>query len=115
MDPNLQKLMQQAQKLQTSMQEAQKELASMTVQGSAGGDMVKITMTGQHYVKKVEINPTIAKGLSAQDKEMLEDLIAAATNDAVARVEKRSKEKISGLASSLGTLPDGFKLPGDEG
>lgn len=97
-------MMKQAQKLQEGMQRAQEEIARLEVEGSAGGGMVKVTMTGRHEVKQVRIDPAVL----SDDAEMLEDLVAAATNDAVRRVEEQTKEKFSGLA---GGLPPGFKLP----
>ena len=95
------KMMQQAQKMQENMQKAQEELANIEVTGSAGGDMVSVTMTCRHDIRKVTIDPSMME----DDKEVLEDLIAAAVNDAVRKVEKTSQEKMSGLTS-------GFNLPG---
>lgn len=101
-------MMKQAQKLQEGMQRAQEEIARLEVEGSAGGGMVKVTMTGRHEVKQVRIDPNVL----SDDAEMLEDLVAAAVNDAVRRVEEQSKEKFSGLTGGLaGGLPPGFKLP----
>lgn len=101
-------MMKQAQKLQEGMQRAQEEIARLEVEGSAGGGMVKVTMTGRHEVKQVRIDPSVL----SDDAEMLEDLVAAAMNDAVRRVEEQTKEKFSGLAGGLaGGLPPGFKLP----
>ncbi len=99
-------LMKQAQKMQENMQKAQEELASMEVVGQSGGGMVKITMTGRHEVRRVEIDDA----LIGDDKEMLEDLIAAAVNDATHKVEDSSKDKMSGMAAGL-DLPAGIKLP----
>ncbi|MDX1443789.1 MAG: YbaB/EbfC family nucleoid-associated protein [Gammaproteobacteria bacterium] len=99
-------LMKQAQKMQENMQKAQEELASMEVEGSAGGGMVKVVMTGRHELKQVRIDPEILQ----DDPEMVEDLVAAAVNDATRRVEEASKEKMSGLAGGMG-LPPGMKLP----
>ena len=99
-------LMKQAQKMQEDMQKAQEELANAEVQGESGAGMVKVTMTGRHDVKRVEIDP----GLMEEDKEMLEDLLAAAVNDAVRKVESNNKEKMSGLTAGM-NLPDGFKMP----
>ncbi len=99
-------LMKQAQKMQAEMQKAQEELANMEVTGESGGGMVKVVMTGRHDVKRV----TIDEALLGDDKEMLEDLIAAAVNDAVRQVEKSSQEKMSGMAAGL-NLPGGMKLP----
>jgi len=99
-------LMKQAQKMQEDMQKAQAELADMEVEGQAGGGMVKVTMNGRHELRRV----TIDDSLMGDDKEMLEDLIAAAVNDAVRRIEQTSNEKMSGLASGM-NLPAGMKLP----
>jgi len=99
-------LMKQAQKMKGDFEDAQKELADLEVIGESGGGMVKVFMTGRHDVRRVDIDPTLV----SQDKEMLEDLVAAAVNNAVRKVEKTSQEKFSGLAGGLG-LPDGLKLP----
>lgn len=99
-------MMKQAQKLQENMQRAQEEIAQLEVEGTAGGGMVKVTMTGRHEVKQVRIDPEAL----ADDAEMVEDLVAAAINDAVRRVEEATKEKFSGLAGGMG-LPPGMKLP----
>ncbi len=98
-------LMKKAQELQSNLQKTQQELEAMEVTGESGGGMVKITMNGRHDVRRVDIDPT-----SLDDKEMLEDLIAAAINDSIRKVEKLSKEKMSDVAGGLG-LPSGFKLP----
>jgi DNA-binding YbaB/EbfC family protein len=99
-------MMKQAQKLQTDLQQAQEELANMEVTGQAGGGMVKVVMTGRHDVKRVTVDP----GLLEEDKEMVEDLMAAAINDAVYQVEKQTKERMSNMAAGMGLPPD-FKLP----
>lgn len=99
-------LMKQAQQMQESLQKAQEELATLETTGESGGGMVTIVMNGRHDVRRVTIDPS----LIGDDKEMLEDLIAAAINDAVRKVEAMSKEKLSGLSSGL-NLPDGIKLP----
>ncbi len=99
-------LMQQAQKMQEQMLKAQEDLANLEVQGESGAGMVKIVMTGRYDVKRVEIDP----GLMTEDKEMLEDLLAAAVNDAVRRVEETNKEKMAGLTGGM-NLPEGFKMP----
>ena len=99
-------LMKQAQKMQAEMQKSQEELANMEITGESGGGLVKVVMTGRHDVRRVEIDAA----LMGDDKEMLEDLVAAAVNDAVRKVEKTSKEKMAGLAGGMG-LPPGFKLP----
>jgi DNA-binding YbaB/EbfC family protein len=106
MNKNLIGIMKQAQKMKSDFEDAQKELASMEITGESGGGMIKIVMTGKHDVKKVEIDPE----LFDEDKEMLEDLVAAAINDAVRKVEKTSQEKLSGLAGGM-ELPAGIKLP----
>lgn len=98
-------LMKQAQKMQENMQKAQEELAQMEVTGQSGGGLVSVVMTGRHDVRKVSIDDSLL-----DDKEMLEDLIAAAVNDAVRTVEKTTQEKMSGLAGGL-NLPAGMKLP----
>jgi len=99
-------LMKQAQKMQADMQKAQEEMANIVVTGEAGGGMVKLSMTCKHAVTKLNIDDT----LLADDKDMLEDLIVAAFNDAVRRVEKTVQEQFSGMASGL-NLPMGMKLP----
>lgn len=101
-------MMKQAQQMQERMQKAQEEIASLEVTGQAGAGMVKVTMYGNHNVKRVEIDPSLFG--DEDDREMLEDLIAAATNDAVRRVEEASKEKMAGVAGGMG-LPPGFKMP----
>jgi len=99
-------MMKQAQQMQENMQKAQEELANMEIVGKAGGGMVEVTMTGRHDVKRVKIDDA----LLGEDKDMLEDLIAAAVNDAVQMVEKTSSEKMSGMMGGM-SLPPGFKLP----
>lgn len=101
-------MMKQAQQMQERMQKAQEEIASLEVTGEAGAGMVKITMYGNHNVKRVAIDPSLFG--DEDDREMLEDLIAAATNDAVRRVEEASKEKMAGVTGGMG-LPPGFKMP----
>ena len=99
-------LMKQAQQMQENLKKAQDEIAAMEVEGQAGAGLVKITMTGRHDVKRVSIDPS----LMGDDKDMLEDLIAAAVNDAVRRLETVTQEKMGGLTSGFG-LPPGMKLP----
>ena len=99
-------LMKQAQQMQADMQKAQDEMADLTVTGESGGGMVKITMTCKHEVRSLEIDDT----LLGDDKDMLEDLIVAAFNDSVRRVERTVQEKFSGMAAGL-NLPAGMKLP----
>ena len=98
-------LMKQAQQMQANMQKAQDELAALEVEGQAGAGAVKITMTCKHDVKRVDIDASVM-----DDKEMLEDLVAAALNDATRRVEALTQEKMGGLAGGMG-LPPGFKMP----
>ena len=99
-------LMKQAQAMQDNMKKAQEEIAALEVEGQAGGGLVKVVMTGRHDVKRVTIDPT----LLGEDKDMLEDLVAAAVNDAVRKVEAAAQEKMAGVAGGLG-LPPGLKLP----
>ena len=99
-------LMKQAQQMQENMQKMQAKLAEMEVEGAAGAGLVKVVMTGKHDVKRVTIDPS----LMADDKDMLEDLIAAAMNDAVRKVEAMVQEKMAGATAGL-PLPPGFKLP----
>ncbi|HSQ05220.1 MAG TPA: YbaB/EbfC family nucleoid-associated protein [Burkholderiales bacterium] len=99
-------LMKQAQQMQENMKKMQEQLASVEVEGQAGAGMVKVVMTCRHDVKRVAIDPS----LMGDDKEMLEDLIAAAVNDAVRRVESTVQEKMAGMTAGL-PLPPGFKLP----
>lgn len=98
-------LMKQAQQMQENLKKAQDELATVEVQGQSGGGAVQVTMTGRHDVKRVNIDPS-----ALEDKEMLEDLVAAAVNDAVRKVEKATQEKMGGIASGMG-LPPGMNLP----
>lgn len=99
-------LMKQAQQMQENMKRVQEELAQVEVEGQAGAGMVKVVMTCRHDVKRVTIDPS----LLGDDKEMLEDLVAAAFNDAVRRVETTTQEKMGSLAGGMG-LPPGFKMP----
>ena len=99
-------LMKQAQKMQEDMQKAQEEVANLEVEGQAGGGMVKVVMNGRHELRKV----TLDDSLMQDDKEMIEDLLAAAVNDAVRRVEQQTQEKMAGVTSGL-NLPGGMKLP----
>ena len=101
-------MMKQAQQMQEKMQKAQEEIASMEVTGEAGAGLVKVTMYGNHNVKRVAIDASLFG--DEDDREMLEDLVAAATNDAVRRVEESSKEKMASIAGGMG-LPPGMKLP----
>lgn len=99
-------IMKQAQKMQEDMQKAQEEMASLTVTGESGAGMVRITMTCKHQVRAIEIEDSLV----GDDKEMLEDLITAAFNDAVRKVESTVQEKFSGMTSGM-SLPPGLKLP----
>jgi hypothetical protein len=99
-------LMRQAQQMQENMRRLQEELALVEVEGQSGAGMVKVTMTCRHDVKRVSIDPS----LLGDDKEMLEDLLAAAVNDAARKVEAAVQEKMGALAGGLG-LPPGMKLP----
>ncbi len=99
-------LMQQAQEMQEKMQQVQEEIARTEVSGEAGAGMIKVTMNGRHDVSKVEIDPSIME----EDKEMLEDLLAAAVNDAVRKVETSSRTKMEEATAGL-NLPPGFKMP----
>jgi DNA-binding YbaB/EbfC family protein len=99
-------LMKQAQKMQADLQRAQEELAKAEFTGESGGGLVKVTMNGRHEVRRVEID----ESLMSDDKEMLEDLVAAACNAAVHRIEEHSKESMSGMTAGL-NLPPGFKMP----
>ncbi len=99
-------LMKQAQQMQADMKKAQEEMAELTVTGESGAGMVKITMTCKHQVQALEIEDSLV----GDDKDMLEDLIVAAFNDAIRRVEKMIQEKFSGFASGL-SLPAGMKFP----
>jgi len=98
-------LMKQAQQMQANMQKAQEELATIEVEGQAGAGMVKVVMTCKHDVRRVSIDPSVM-----DDKEMLEDLIAAALNDATRRVETTVQERMAGFSAGL-NLPPGMKLP----
>jgi DNA-binding YbaB/EbfC family protein len=99
-------LMKQAQLMQDNMKKLQGELATTEVEGQSGSDMVKVVMTGRHEVKRVTIDPR----LLTEEREMLEDLVAAAVNDAVRRIEAMTQEKMAGVTAGL-PLPPGMKLP----
>ena len=99
-------LMKQAQQMQSQMSDMQEELGSLEVQGEAGGGLVSLTMTCRHEVRGINIDDS----LLGDDKDMLEDIIAAAFNDALRKVEKTVQDKYSGMTSGLG-LPPGMKLP----
>lgn len=99
-------LMKQAQQMQADMQKAQEEMAQLTVDGESGGGMVKLTMTCKHEVKSLDID----ESLVGEDREMLEDLIVAAFNDALRRAEQTVQERFAGVTAGL-NLPAGLKLP----
>jgi DNA-binding YbaB/EbfC family protein len=99
-------LMKQAQQMQENMKRLQEQLATVEVEGQAGAGLVKVVMTCRHDVKRVTIDPSLLQ----DDREMLEDLVAAAVNDAVRRVESTVQEKMSGVTAGL-PLPPGMKLP----
>jgi len=99
-------LMKQAQQLQASMQKAQAEIAAMEVTGESGGGMVKVTLNGKHEARRVQIDPAVP----LDDREMIEDLVAAAINDAVHRLEASTQERMAGLMGGM-NLPPGLKLP----
>ena len=99
-------LMKQAQQMQDNMKKMQEQLGTIEVEGQSGAGLVKVTMTCKHDVKRISIDPS----LLADDKDMLEDLVAAAVNDAVRKVETTTQEKMSGFTAGMG-LPPGMKLP----
>jgi DNA-binding YbaB/EbfC family protein len=105
MKGNIAGLMQQAQKMQQQMQQAQEELANMVVTGEAAGGLAKVTMTGKHAVKRVEIDEQLM-----DDREMLEDIVTAAVNDAVNRIATTTAERMSEMTAGI-NLPPGMKLP----
>lgn len=104
MKGNISQLMQQAQKVQEDLKKAQEELADLEVTGESGGGLVKVEMNGRHEVRRVSIDPEVA-----DDREMVEDLMAAAINDAVKRIQETTKERMSGLTGGL-PMPPGFNL-----
>ncbi len=99
-------IMQQAQKMQDNFKKAQEELEAIEVQGESGGGLVSILMTGKREVRKVNIDPS----LIGDDKDMLEDLVAAAINDAVHKVNKLKKEKMADVTAGI-PIPPGFQMP----
>jgi hypothetical protein len=99
-------LMKQAQQMQDNLKKAQEDLARIEVEGQSGAGLVKVLMTCRHDVKRVTIDPS----LLSEDRDMLEDLVAAAVNDAVRRVEATTQEKMSGLTMGM-PMPPGMKLP----
>jgi len=106
MKGNIGNLLKQAQAMQENMQKAQAEVAQLTATGESGGGMVKVTMNGRHEVSRVQIEPQVF----GDDREMLEDLLAAAINDATHRIDAAVQQKMSGVMSGL-QLPPGMKLP----
>ena len=105
MEFDMNNLLQQAQAMQEKMKKMQDDISKAEVTGESGAGMVKVTMNGRHDVRKVEIDPS----LMSEDKEMLEDLVAAAVNYAVRRVEREQQQKMAGMTAGL-PLPPGFKL-----
>ena len=99
-------MMKQAMALQANMKKAQEEIAAMEVVGESGGGIVKVTMNGKHEVKRVQIEPQVV----SEDREMLEDLIAAAINDAVNKVDQQTQARMANVMGGI-NLPPGFKLP----
>ncbi|MCC7258239.1 MAG: YbaB/EbfC family nucleoid-associated protein [Gammaproteobacteria bacterium] len=106
MKPDIGQLLKQAQRMQAEMQKAQADLANIEVHGEAGGGLVRLTMTCNQRVKSIAIDP----GLVAGERDMLEDVLVAAFNDALRRVEQTIQERYAGLSSGLG-LPGGLRLP----
>lgn len=100
-------LMKQAQQMQERMQKMQEEIANMEVTGEAGAGLVKVTITGSHSVRRVELDDSL---MEEDEKEMLEDLIAAAFNDAARRIEEAQKEKMASVTGGM-QMPPGFKMP----
>lgn len=103
---NIQDLMKQAQQMQSKMQQMQEDMANAEVKGEAGAGLVSVIMTGRHDVKRVQID----QSLLSEDKEMLEDLLAAAVNDAVRKVEAQSRDQMAKMTAGMG-MPPGFKMP----
>jgi nucleoid-associated protein EbfC len=106
MKGNMGNFLKQAQQIKENVEKAQAQVASIEVTGESGGGMVKVTMSGRHEVKRVQIEPAVA----GDDRELLEDLIAAAVNDAVHRVETATQEKMAGAMAGM-QLPPGMKMP----
>jgi DNA-binding YbaB/EbfC family protein len=106
MKGNIGQLMKQAQQMQENMRRMQEQLGTLEVEGQSGAGMVKVQMTCKHEVKRIAIDPSLV----GDDREMLEDLLVAAFNDAAHKVEATVAEKMSGMTAGLG-LPPGFKLP----
>ena len=110
MKGGMNQILRQAQKMQEELSRVQEELANITVEGSSGGGMVKVTANCQNQIIEVKVEPEV---IDAEEKEMLEDLIAAAVNQALENAQKRSQEEMSKVSGGLmGNLPGGFKFPG---
>ena len=103
---NMGDFMKQAQKMQKQLQKQQEEVANSEVTGESGAGLVKVTMNGRHDVKNVDLDASVM----TEDKEFLEDLLAAAVNDAVRKIEEKNKDAMSGMAAGMG-MPPGFKMP----
>ena len=103
---NLQAMMKQAQQMQDKMAKVQEEIAAIEVTGESGAGLVKVTINGAHNCRRVEIDPSLLE----DDKDMLEDLVAAAFNDAARRIDETQKEKMASVSSGM-QLPPGFKMP----
>lgn len=103
---DINELMKQAKQMQEQFQKAQQDMAKQIVDGESGAGLVKVSMNGRHDVVKVNIDPSLLE----EDKEVIEDLIAAAVNDAVRKVEEKNKNALGGMAGGL-KMPDGFKMP----
>lgn len=99
-------LMKQAQEMQEKMAKMQEELANAEVTGQSGAGLISVVMTGRHDVKRISIDDS----LMSEEKDILEDLVAAAVNDAVRKIEKNNQEKMAGMTQGM-NLPDGFKMP----
>ena len=99
-------LMKQAQQMQANMQKAQEEIAAMEVTGESGGGMVKVTINGKHEAKRVQIDPSVP----LDERELIEDLVAAAINDATQKLESATQQRMSSVMGGM-NLPAGFKLP----
>lgn len=103
---DLNEIMKQAKQMQEQFQKAQEDLANLIVSGESGAGLVRVDINGRNDVKKVELDDS----LMSEDKEVIEDLLAAAVNDAVRKLEEKKKESLGGMAGNL-TMPEGFKFP----
>ncbi len=106
---NIGQLMKQAQAMQENMRRLQEQLGTVEVEGQSGAGMVKVTMTCKHQVRRISIDPSLVSGPEA-DRDMLEDLVAAAVNDAVRRADETSQQKMASVTAGM-PMPPGFKLP----